>query len=255
MARPIKDGIDYFPLNTELDTKFELIEAQFGLTGFAVIVKLLQKIYGGDGYYCEWTNEIALLFTHKLGFSEDRKVVSDIVNAAIKRGIFDKDMFEKYHILTSKGIQKRYFEAVNRRKCFNVKTEYLLINVAKKHDNVDNNSVNVVINPENVCNNSQRREKERREEEIRGERESTRALGEYNNVILTDPEIEKLKAECMDYLLYIDRLSSYMQSTGKKYKSHYATIKNWAIRDGKIVKENKLTEFENEAFAINDPLK
>ena len=44
MARPLKDGVDYFPLDTVLDTKFELIEAEYGLTGFAVVVKLLQKI-------------------------------------------------------------------------------------------------------------------------------------------------------------------------------------------------------------------
>ena len=46
MPRPIKNGVDYFPLDVHLDKKFELIEAEFGLTGFAVVVKLLQRIYG-----------------------------------------------------------------------------------------------------------------------------------------------------------------------------------------------------------------
>ena len=58
----MKDGIPYFPLDCELDSKFELIEAEFGLQGFAVVVKLLQRIYGGEGYYCEWTEDVALLF-------------------------------------------------------------------------------------------------------------------------------------------------------------------------------------------------
>ena len=56
----MKSGLEYFPLDVHLDEKFELIEAEFGLTGFAVIVKLFQRIYGGQGYYCEWTNEVAL---------------------------------------------------------------------------------------------------------------------------------------------------------------------------------------------------
>ena len=56
-----KAGIDYFPLNCRLDEKFELIEAEYGLKGFAVIVKLLQRIYGEHGYYCEWNDDIALL--------------------------------------------------------------------------------------------------------------------------------------------------------------------------------------------------
>lgn len=55
--------------------------------------------------------------------------------------------------------------------------------------------------------------------------------GEYKNVFLSDDELEKLKAEYPDYLDRIERLSSYVESTGKKYKSHYATIRNWARKD------------------------
>ena len=55
--------------------------------------------------------------------------------------------------------------------------------------------------------------------------------GEYNNVLLTDDELEKLKAEYPDYAERIERLSSYVASTGKSYKSHYATIRNWARKD------------------------
>jgi hypothetical protein len=56
--------------------------------------------------------------------------------------------------------------------------------------------------------------------------------GEYNNVLLTDEELDKLIAEFPDYQKRIENLSNYIASTGKKYKSHYATIKNWARRDG-----------------------
>ena len=55
--------------------------------------------------------------------------------------------------------------------------------------------------------------------------------GEYNNVLLTDEELEKLKAEYSDLDDRIERLSSYIASTGKVYKSHYATIRNWARKD------------------------
>lgn len=57
--------------------------------------------------------------------------------------------------------------------------------------------------------------------------------GEYKNVLLTDAEIEKLKAEYPnDYGDRIEALSRYMKSTGKVYKDHLATIRNWARRDG-----------------------
>jgi Asp-tRNA(Asn)/Glu-tRNA(Gln) amidotransferase C subunit len=55
--------------------------------------------------------------------------------------------------------------------------------------------------------------------------------GEYNNVLLTDEELEKLKDEYSDWEERIERLSSYVASTGKAYKSHYATIRNWARKD------------------------
>ena len=56
--------------------------------------------------------------------------------------------------------------------------------------------------------------------------------GEYSNVLLTDDELAKLKAEYPDWEERIERLSSYVASTGKSYKSHYATIRNWARKDG-----------------------
>lgn len=55
--------------------------------------------------------------------------------------------------------------------------------------------------------------------------------GEYNNVLLTDDELDKLKSEFSDWSDRIERLSSYVASTGKSYKSHYATIRNWARKD------------------------
>lgn len=55
--------------------------------------------------------------------------------------------------------------------------------------------------------------------------------GEYQNVLLSDSDIEKLQAEFPDWQERIERLSSYMASTGKSYKNHLATIRNWAAKD------------------------
>ncbi len=144
----MNDGIPYFPFDTHLDDKFELIEAEFGLTGFSVIVKLYQKIYGGFGYYCEWTKDVALLFGKRCGLGG--KVVTEIVDAAIRRGIFDADLFDKYQILTSKGIQSRYFEAVSRRKNVSVKKQYLLVQLGQNRKDVNNSLKNVDISSENA---------------------------------------------------------------------------------------------------------
>jgi predicted phage replisome organizer len=56
--------------------------------------------------------------------------------------------------------------------------------------------------------------------------------GEYQNVLLSDDDLGKLKAEFpADWDQRIQRLSEYMASSGKSYKNHLATIRNWARRD------------------------
>ena len=56
--------------------------------------------------------------------------------------------------------------------------------------------------------------------------------GEYQNVLLSDDDLDKLKSEFpSDWDQRIQRLSEYMASSGKSYKNHLATIRNWARRD------------------------
>lgn len=57
------------------------------------------------------------------------------------------------------------------------------------------------------------------------------AHGFFANVLLTDDELQKLAAEIPSYEEYIEKLSHYIESNGKKYKSHYATILMWHRKD------------------------
>ena len=58
--------------------------------------------------------------------------------------------------------------------------------------------------------------------------------GSYKNVLLSDEDMEKLMTEFPhDGVERIERLSEYIASTGKKYKSHLATIRSWARKDTK----------------------
>ena len=64
-----------------------------------------------------------------------------------------------------------------------------------------------------------------------------REYGEFKNVLLTDEEYKKV--EELNALSQIENLSSYMASTGKRYKDHYATILNWDRRDKQKQEEDK----------------
>jgi hypothetical protein len=76
-----------------------------------------------------------------------------------------------------------------------------------------------------------------REMEIKREIEkghSARAYGRYQNVFLTDEEMADLQASFPTvWGQYIEKLSEYMASTGKRYQSHAATIRRWAGEDAK----------------------
>ena len=76
--------------------------------------------------------------------------------------------------------------------------------------------------------------------------------GEYSNVLLTDEEYNKLLIEIPNASEYIEKLSSYMESTGKTYKSHIATIRNWFRND----KDKGKTETtKQKGSAIDDFMK
>ena len=63
---------------------------------------------------------------------------------------------------------------------------------------------------------------------------TARAYGRYQNVFLTDEELADLQASFPTvWGQYIEKLSEYMASTGKRYQSHAATIRRWAGEDAK----------------------
>ena len=77
--------------------------------------------------------------------------------------------------------------------------------------------------------------------------------GEYKNVLLTAEELRKLSEEYPnDYQERIEELSRYMKSTGKVYKDHLATIRNWARRDGAQKANTKQAKTINEGRAETD---
>ena len=168
MARPIKTGLDYFELDCQLEEKIRLIQAEFGLKGFAIVVKLYQKIYGGFGYYCEWNDDSLLLFMSENGVSsrDEKNLMQEIVSACIRRNIFSEKLLNEFGILTSLGVQKRYLNATSRREKVELIKEYLLLDVPKNQVNVVINSINVNRNSVNVNRNTQSREEKSRAKNI-----------------------------------------------------------------------------------------
>ena len=244
MARPIKTGTDYFPLDVELDIKMDFVESRYGNDGFSTIIKLWQKIYAENWYYCKWDNDIAVLFAFKKANNIDIDKLDGIIKLALEKELFDKNIYEKYGVLTSAGIQKRYLLITERRKKVVINGDYLLIDIPTNSINVDINFINVDINSKNVDINTQSKVKESKGKESKVNKIKEKNIepaarkpirhkyGAYNNVLLNDEELEKLKAEFPnDWKERIEKVSEYCASTGKAYKNYLATIRNWAKRD------------------------
>lgn len=162
MARPLQTGLDYFPLDTNIDDTIELLEAKFGLEGFAIFIKLLQKIYSNN-YYLDWNEEIKLLFAKKNSLNIDS--LNNVLNYCLEKNILNNTLFLKYSILTSSGIQSRYFKAIERRKNIKIINEYILVDL--KRINAAMDLINVNINSLNVNINSQSKVDYSKEEQIK----------------------------------------------------------------------------------------
>ena len=72
----------------------------------------------------------------------------------------------------------------------------------------------------------------KREGEIKTGQTAPAPFGRYENVFLSKKELAELQEELPGkWEYYIDRLSGYIASSGKKYKNHAATIRRWAADD------------------------
>lgn len=125
MARPVKEGLEYFPLDTDIDQdeKMIVVIAKYGMRGFGIAIRLMMELYR-NGYYYPWTEKEKYVFAMKI--REEPELLNKVVMELIEWGFFDKAMYEEHEILTSKGFQTRYLVATSRRKGIVIKEEYNL---------------------------------------------------------------------------------------------------------------------------------
>lgn len=138
MGRKIKTGLDYFPHDCSHDDELKYIIALHKETGYYVYFRLLEKIYKNLGYYIEWEKKNVTLFSNEINL--DMSKVNVVIDDCFKENLFDISLYKKYNIITSKGIQERYFEAIERRKQADIINEYILLK------DVYINKLNVNIN-------------------------------------------------------------------------------------------------------------
>ncbi len=240
MPRPTKEFLDYFPFYCRGDERTDILKPKKGMTGFGVYVSLLVKLYGEKGYYLNWNDNVCCIFSNSVGISESE--VRDIVDLLINIGLFDKDIFDRHGVLTSKEIQENYLFAISKRKNKSLDKRYDLVSVEETPVSGEETAVSGEETRVSVTESTQRKENKRKENKIKENKIKEECVmtavpspptpgGEFQNVILTEDEYERLKERFSNCDRTIERLSQYMAATGKQYNSHYAVIKQWATED------------------------
>jgi hypothetical protein len=116
MARPKKDGMDYFPHDTDAvnDEKIEALRMLYGNDGYAFYFILLERIYRTANFELDVSDaETIQILSRKVGVNEE--VFEKILKTSLKRGCFDKVLYEERRVLTSSGIKKRATVVVEKR--------------------------------------------------------------------------------------------------------------------------------------------
>ena len=172
MARPNKQGLDYFPLDVGIfeNDKMLAISGEFSVKGEIIVLRLLCEIYR-NGYFVEFSELLKNKLARLGGLSGG--LVDEVVRKLVKYEFFDGFVFSEYNILTSKNIQKVYLEASKRRKDIDL-SQYWLLDEINVYINSPSSKINAHINAQN-------KEKE----------------SKVNNISLL--EKEKQKSVCVDF--------------------------------------------------------
>ena len=212
-------------------------------------IKKLRMIAGGDTYVIIYLKLLLLSLDNdgKLyydgiedDFCEEMALATDeatdnvtvTVNFLMAHGILCKNAPDEYELTTCADMTGSEASSTRRsRKC------------REKQKTLQSNTKPLLCNGNATIGNTEIEKETKLEKEKKQRREDSPAsppapkevrhqYGEYKNVLLTDADLEKLKAELPGtYQDYIERLSRYMASKGVSYKSHLATIRNWARKD------------------------
>lgn len=164
MARPKRDGLLYFSLDTDFfyaDRRIRALKSRFGSDGIVLYIYLLTEIYR-EGYYTRWNTDSIESAMDELGFTEG--LIEQIMTFLVSRSLLMKVsiLAGSDAVITSPGIQKRYQEAAKSlRRDVIVNREIWLLNedetasFIKFDSNPDKSSINPDKSSKNESNYSE----------------------------------------------------------------------------------------------------
>lgn len=177
----IKQGLDYFPLNTDFmhDRVVRRVMKREGDSAFTILLYTLSYIYSGEGYYILVDDDFCDELSDQL-FSTDNDHVRRVLRLFVEYGFFDSTLYERHGVLTSVDIQRQFLFITKRRSRRHIFPGYCLLPDESEQPEEDSSAPDTVAEtvdtvykkPDNVnsipgcCNKNdlhKKKEKERKE--------------------------------------------------------------------------------------------
>lgn len=137
MARPRKKGLSYFPFDVDFFSgrKIKVLRSKIGNDGVLLYLYILCEIYKDEGYFLKLDEDLEEFICSELEITSEK--FKAILEFTLKKGIFDKHLFEQNRVLTSANIQEVYQKAkenAGRKLAITVEKEIWLLNEEKTLD-------------------------------------------------------------------------------------------------------------------------
>ena len=239
MGRQLKQGLDYLTLDVDFfeSVKVRKIKKDCGNQSIPILIALLCNIFREEGYYVKYDNDLAFLIAEQFGVSEG--AVEDTVRKAVSVEFFDSHMFQKYGILTSHGIQQRYFDAVARlkRKSVKVTGDFLCKNIFTgiNTDFLRDKSNNLWNKSDKVEDEVEEEVEEEEEVEDKASSPKTEIIKAFSS---SSPGLEKSIKKWMD--MRKQRKASVSPTALKKNLTQLKKLSNGNIADAILIVEQSI---------------
>lgn len=237
MARPKKQGLDYFPFDVDTfeDEKIEAISGEFGIKGEIITIRLLCAIYR-QGYFTMWSDQLKYKIARRTNLSPE--LVNDVILRLVRWNFFNKDLFDSMKVLTSKGIQTRWKEATRKRVRKGENLEFFLLNDVSGAETTPKTEFRTEETPQSKVKESKVIIRDKLMAYFGFNEQSNfdklRDTSQFVNILTSTNQIDRFELEFQSYQEFkkiseqtIHSFSKFLGTVGEKYLDGAWNAENW----------------------------
>lgn len=241
MSRTAKPGIGYYPMDSDHVTnyKIKLLVNEFDSHGYWIYQCILCEIANDKGYFMDVSDSDQLILFASDVCKKQVSLVKEVIAGCIRRGLFDRSVFDAFKVLTNDRVQDNYFVAkkelmkkgtvikiikefwVTEFFKYGNKFQYLSLKNYSSREESDNSQEESYSSREQVP--------QRRVEESRGDKSREDERGDSTFVPPTPTEVFDFFKEKIGDFWNVKKC----KTEADKFVNRYASV-NWKVGKAKI---------------------